>query len=316
MNEFFSSLGADLRDKRFMPILVVLGVALIAAVAWAALGGKSSTSSPPVAGTVASVPGAGAGMPITEAPATAPKQALAETTSGAPHQKGTPRDPFKPLPGAKKESSSSSSSSSSASSGGTTPGSSPASSSTPSSAPGSSKTSSPTESTTTSKPKYYIHYHVTVRFGLATEAEAGAEEAPKEEAAAAEEGAASEAEEGAAAKLKLYQNLSVDQALPGKKNAQLIYMGVVVKTGDAAVFAFTGKTRLHGAGHCKPSKKKCVAIELKVGKSETLEVTGPTGEAVIYRLKLVSIKKSVSTKAPTASTARASAQVAQVAPGR
>jgi hypothetical protein len=306
MNEFFSSLGADLRDKRFMPILVVLGVALIGAVAWAALGGKSSTGSPPAAGTVAGNANVSTGMPITEAPATAPKQALAETTTGAPHQKGTPRDPFKPLPGAKKEASSSSSNA--ASSGGTTAGSSSTSSSTPSSTPSSSKTSSPTESTTTSKPKYYVHYHVTVRFGLVTEEAVATEEAPEEEATATEEGATSQ--EGAAAKLRLYKNLSVDQALPKKKDAQLVYLGVVLKTGNTAVFALTGKTKLHGAAHCKPSKKECKAIELKAGKSERLEVTGPTGETVTYKLKVVSIKKSVSTNASTASTAHASSKVA------
>jgi hypothetical protein len=276
MNEFFSSLGADLRDRRFLPILVALGVALIAAVAWAALGGGSSTGSPPAAATVANGASADTGMPITKAPETAPKQAVAETTSGAPRQKGTPRNPFKPLPGAKKESSSSSSSAtvtsskSAASSGGATPESTP--------------TSSPSESKPSTKQRYYIHYHVTAEFGVVPAPEEGAEES-------------------APAQLTTYKDMRLNQALPSKKNPQLVFLGVVLKTGDTAVFALTGETILHGPAACKPSATQCKAIELKAGQVETLEVVGASGQVVTYELKVVSIEKSQA----AATTARAHA---------
>jgi hypothetical protein len=290
MNEFFASLGADLRDRRFLPILVVLGVALLAAVAWAALGGGSSTGTPPAAVTATGGASAGTGMTITEAPATAPKQALAETTSGAPRQKGTPRNPFKPLPGAEKESSSSrsgatvTSSKGAASSGGTTPESN-GTSSTP--------TGSPTESQPSTKPRYYIHYHVTAEFGVVPEPEEGSEES-------------------APAQLTTYKNMRLNEALPSKQAPQLVFLGVVLKTGDTAVFALTGETILHGPAACKPSATQCKAIELKAGQAETLEVVGATGQVVTYELKVSSIEKS-QTAATTARARAASKAIAKAA---
>ena len=135
MNDFLKSLRSDLLDKRFLPVLAVLGVALLAALAYAVLGAKGSSTSPtPSAGVASSVRKATAVVSISQAPAN-PNQAVAETTSGASkqHSSGKTRDPFTPLPEAKKattgiaKGSSSSSTSSPASgkstesSGGTTP---------------------------------------------------------------------------------------------------------------------------------------------------------------------------------------------------
>jgi hypothetical protein len=102
------------------------------------------------------------------------------------------------------------------------------------------------------------------------------------------------------AQLKTYANMALDEPLPGKDNPQVVYLGVVVPAGKAAVFGLTGEAILHGSATCKPSPTQCQAIELQVGQSETLEVLEADGTAVTYELKLVSIDKSVS----TASTAR------------
>ncbi len=47
MNDFFTSLKSDLLDKRFLPVLVVLAVALVAAVGYAVLGSGGSSTTPP-----------------------------------------------------------------------------------------------------------------------------------------------------------------------------------------------------------------------------------------------------------------------------
>ena len=102
MNDFLNSLKADLLDRRLLPCSRWLGVALVAALAYAVLGGGSSTSPPdPVARASAGVTGH---RRRRDQPG--PRnlsQAVAETTSGA--SSSTPalsRNPFTPLPGASK----------------------------------------------------------------------------------------------------------------------------------------------------------------------------------------------------------------------
>lgn len=94
--------------------------------------------------------------------------------------------------------------------------------------------------------------------------------------------------------LQTYKNMVIDEPLPGKDNPQLVYLGVVLKTGKDAVFGLTGEAILHGNATCKPSPTQCQGIELGVGQTETLEVVGPTGQPVTYELKLLSISKSLS----------------------
>jgi hypothetical protein len=292
MSEFFSSLGADLRDRRFLPILAALGVALIAAVAYAVLGGGSSTGSTPAPRASTHITGVGATVTITKAPETSSKQALAETTGGAPHQTGSPRDPFKPLPGAKSASSSSQSSSSSSTSNGSSAsgkGSSSSSSGESPSGAGGANPSTPSKPSAPSKPRYYIHYHVTAEFGVVPAPVEGAPAQP--------------------AQLKTYKDMPLNEPLPSKEDPQLVFLGVVLKTGKSAAFALTGEAILHGSAVCKPSATQCQAIELQAGQSETLEVFNAAGQPVTYELKLVSIAKSVS----SARAARAHAAVAAVA---
>ena len=80
-----------------------------------------------------------------------------------------------------------------------------------------------------------------------------------------------------------------------------MYLGVVLRTGKAAVFELTGEVIIHGSAKCLPSAVHCQAIELQVGQSETLESIEPNGTPVTYEIKLVSISRSET----TASAARA-----------
>jgi hypothetical protein len=276
MSEFFSSLKSDLLDRRFLPVLALLGVALLAALAYAVLGAHSSTSSTPPASSSASSGAKGANGAIAISQAPAPNRAVAETTSGSHQHTSTPHNPFTPLPGAKKAASSTAASKGSGSSG--------------TSSSGSGKSTSSTGGTTpatTLKPiapakRVIIHFHVTAQFGVVPVVAEGAPPQP--------------------AQLQTYKNMAIDEPLPGKDNPQLVYLGVVLKTGKDAVFGLTGEAILHGSATCKPSPTQCQGIELGIGQTEKLEVVGPTGQPVTYELKLLSITKSVSS---TASTARA-----------
>jgi hypothetical protein len=132
----------------------------------------------------------------------------------------------------------------------------------------------------------YIHYHVTAEFGLVPPAIAGAPAQP--------------------AQLKTYPNMALDEPLPSKDNPQLLFLGVVLRTGKDAVFALTGAAILHGNAVCKPSPTQCQAIQLPIGQSETLEVLEANGQSATYELKLVSISKSVG-NASSATAHKASA---------
>ena len=279
VSDFFASLKEDLLGKRMLPVLVVLGVALVAAVGYAVLGGGSSAAPTPVTASAPAGASAAVGdIAVSQAPAN-PNQPVSETTEGTSKQHhGVAHDPFTPLPAAKTASSAStkSSTTSSASSPSTTP----SAGSTPSAPSSGGTTPTTPKETTPAKPKVYVHYHVTAQFGVVPVVAEGAPAQP--------------------AQLKTYKDMALDEPLPGKANPQLVYLGVVLRTGKEALFGLTGAAILHGSGSCQPSATQCQAVDLQVGQSETLEVVEADGSTVTYELKLVSIGKTTS----TASTAR------------
>jgi hypothetical protein len=280
IKDFFVSLKDDLMGRRLLPFLLLMGVALVGAVAYAMLGGGSSASTTPVTASAPAGASAAVGdVTVSQAPVN-PNRPVSETTSGSSKQHGgSARNPFTPLPGAKTAASpSAKSTGASAASGSSTTGSSTSGTST-SSAGGA--TPAPSKETTPAKPeKIYVHYHVTAQLGVVPPSTEGA---PPQVAV-----------------LKTYKDMSLDEPLPGKANPQLVYLGVVLRTGKDVLFGLTGEAILHGSATCQPSPTQCQAIELQVGQSETLEVIEANGSSVTYELKLVSIGKSLS----TASTAR------------
>ena len=86
MTEFLNSLKADLLDRRLLPLLALAGALLVAAVAYAVLGGGSSSSRPTGLAPKSAVP---AGISVTESKAN-PAESVAETTSGASVQRPRP----------------------------------------------------------------------------------------------------------------------------------------------------------------------------------------------------------------------------------
>jgi hypothetical protein len=259
MSDFLKSLKSDLTDRRMLPLVALAGVALLAAAAYAALGGSSSTE--PLPST--SSPTRPVGIVVSQAPSN-PNRAVAETTNGATVQrKGNARNPFAPLAVASVKVTSS-------------PTKKPA-SSTPSKKAAPSKGES--VGVTPTKPatrKIITRFHVTAQFGVVPPPPApGAQQLPTQ--------------------LKTYENLTVDQPLPEKNNAQVVYLGVLLPAGKGAVFALTGEAILHGSATCLPSATQCRAIELLPKQSELLETFDANGNPVTYELKLVSITKTVTT---------------------
>jgi hypothetical protein len=278
VGDFFASLKEDLLGKRMLPFLVVLGVAFVAAVGYAVLGGGSSAAPAPVTASVS--PGASAvgDIAVSQAPAN-PNKPVSETTEGTSKQHhGIAHDPFTPLPEAKKASSASTASSTTSSA--SSPSTTPSAGSTPSAPSSGGTTPTTPKETTPAKPKVYVHYHVTAQLGVVPVVAEGAPAQP--------------------AQLKTYKDMALDEPLPDKANPQLVFLGVVLRTGKEALFGLSGAAILHGSGSCQPSATQCQAIDLQVGQSETLEVVEADGSTVTYELKLTSISKTTS----TASTAR------------
>jgi hypothetical protein len=299
MIDVLKSLKKDLLGRRLAPFLALVGIALLAAVAYAVVGGGGSSAK-----TSASVAPALPPAPTTVATAAPanPKVAVAETTSGTSYQTGGPtRDPFVPLPQKKTKaalaatpsSSTASPSSASGSSGGSvgspSSGSNPSSgSSTPSSGGGGSSGGSPPSgpsSPAPAKPKKAPVYQVALLFGLAPPV-------------------------GQNPQLTPYENLTKLTPLPSKQNQLLVYAGVG-PTGKGALFTLLEPAILKGNGVCLPSTTQCEEIDVPAGKAEELSYIGETGQPYAYILQVVSITKQEAT-AHTAKAHAAKAHAAKV----
>ncbi len=271
MSEFLKSVKADLTDRRLLPVVATVGVCLLAAVAYAVMGGSSSKPSTAVSASVTSVTHTG-GIVVS---ATTSEKAVAETTNGVSEQRsGTARNPFAPIPGTTPPATSASTGSSSSGSGSST-SSSGSGSSTPTE-----ETKAPEESTKPpAKPKTRTVYHVAIEFGLFP---AGA--TPE------------------TVVLTPYENLRLLTALPTAKQPLIVFRGVT-SGGKAATFSIVGEAILHGVGTCLPSASQCQALDLKPGQSEMLEYLPPGGEPINYELRVVNI--AASKAAAKASAAKA-----------
>jgi hypothetical protein len=276
MNDFLSSVKADLLDRRMLPILALVGAALLAALAYALLGGGGSTASPS-GSTASSAPAVTtpSGIAISQAQSNT-GEPVAETTSGSTHRAGATRNPFAPLPGTKAAGAASTASSPKSSSGSSpsTPGA-PATTSTESGGGSSSGGSSSGGATPTpeakkpaTKEKSQTVYHVAVRFGTAP---AGTPPLT--------------------AQLTPYDDLKRQQPLPDAKQPLIVFRGVIAG-GKRATFTLVGEAILRGSAVCLPSASQCQAINLRPGQTEELEYIPLGGAAITYQLQIVSITSS------------------------
>ncbi len=284
MNELLKSVKADLLDRRLMPIVALVVLALVGAVGYAVVGGGSST--PTGGAAVAGVPSHGTpGIVVTPAQATTAQAVLETTNGGAAQRNGAAHDPFSLLPAAKAAAAALSSPKGGGGSGAGASAGATKSSTTPST--GSSTPATPTPSTpkpvTPEKPKTL--YTVAVQLGALPLAP-GAE-------------------------LKPYNGITKATPLPSKTEKVVEFLGVTVTSkSTSAAFAVGGEVILHGAGVCLPSAAQCKLIDLEEGKSEQLEYLLPTGQSVTYELKVVSIASNKASGASVARVLKAQAKAA------
>jgi hypothetical protein len=280
MSAILRSLKSDLLDRRLLPILLLLGLALAGAVAYVVLDGGGSSPSGAAPSSAAIVPAAtpsasGPALPVSQAP-TDPNAAVAETTNGARYQhKAGSHDPFTPLQGkaaaVTPSSSGSSSSAKSSSSPENKPGSSTKTSSSTSSTPSSSTPSGGSPSTppvstqVAPKPKPKPVYLVTVQFGRVSSVP------------------------GVLPQLTPYPDLKHLQELPSSDDTLIVFGGARAN-GKGALFALSREAILKGQADCIPSASQCEVIDLAPGDSEELTYLEPDGESVPYELKVVSIE--------------------------
>jgi cytoskeletal protein RodZ len=268
MRTFLDSLRADLSDRRVLPLVVALCVALVAALGYAILGGHGSSAAPTPSAATASAPtsAANSGVAVTQV-SLGTNKAVSETTSGAPRAQRNVSNPFKPLPTPKAKS---------ATAGGAKPAG--GASSSPSGAGGSGSSSSSSGSSQAAparkpskpaaqKPKQpAIVYKASVEFGLAAN---GAQ----------------------AAQLKSYENLELSASIPSAKSPVVVFKGVT-SSGKVGKFELAGEILVHGPAQCLPSAQQCLAIGLQVGQGEQLEYLPGNGAAVLYELKLTGIAQA------------------------
>jgi hypothetical protein len=273
MTDFLGSVKADLLDRRILPILVLLGVALVGALAYALLGGGGSASTPaPVVSPVSPLSTAvsASSISVTQAP-TGTGQPVAETTSGSAHRSaGASRNPFAPLPGAQatgtpvSEATPGSSESSSTSSPSTTSG---TGSEAGSESPGGGGSSTP-QAKQPSKAKKQTVYTVAALFGAVP---AGSP--------------------SPSPTLTPYEHLKRQQPLPSSTQPLVVFRGVTAG-GKSASFTLVGEAILRGGATCLPNPAQCEVIDLKQGQVEELEYVPLEGAPVVYQLQVVSIDAS------------------------
>ena len=274
MTDFLNNLKADLTDRRLLPLVAVTVVALVAAVAWAVLAGGSSSSSGSSTTSIHAVvlpsgPAAGTGL---VASSVSTENAVAETASGFASQRhGSSRDPFTPLPGS--ASSSTSTTAAKTASASTTTTSSSSSSSSSSKATGS-ETSSSTPAKPTKPAIQKTVYTTAVLFGVVP---AGTPPAN--------------------AQLTAFPALKLSTPLPNASQPLIVFRGVTKGKVVSATFTLVGEAILHGQGSCLPEPQDCQAIDLRPGQAEQLEYIPPSGQPVVYELRVVSITATTASAA-------------------
>lgn len=285
MSDFFSPLKSDLLDRRFLPVLVLLGVALVAALAYAVLGVGGSSSPTRPTPSIASSTTAKATIAISQAPVSS-SQAVAETTSGTSKQRsGKARNPFTPLPSTKPKTAAAAASSTTSSAGSST-GSSGSSSSSSGTSQGSGGTSTSGTSPKPAKPKPPRQvYQVNVLFGVAP---AGT---PSQNI-----------------QLTSFNDLTRLDPLTAGGEAPLVFAGVTAG-GHSAIFTLVREVILHGPAVCRPSASQCQAIQLAPGQSEELEYVLSSSQTLVYKIELVSITAVKASAAKAARVFRAESKV-------
>jgi hypothetical protein len=267
MNNLLNSIKSDLSDRRLLPIVVLLGLALAAAIAYSVLaGGSSGSPATPIAATGAGPTTAPSGSRSVTLISANSHAAVSETTDGASYQRQEgAHDPFVqlPVPAAPKTQTSStkasgaSSTTTSAPSGQTT-------ATKPSSGGGTTPAPAPQPAPHKPKVVHRLVFNVGVLFGLAPTTP------------------------GQTSQLTPYADLKRLEPLPSSSEPLVMFEGAS-SDRKSAIFTLTREAIVKGAGICLPSSVQCEAVQLAVGQSEELQYLQANGESVTYELALVTI---------------------------
>lgn len=280
MRELLEAVKADLQDRRLRPLVIVVGVALIAALAFVVLGG-SSPSSTPTASTE-SVKGAPIAAPsLPSSGASNPQEAAAETTYGHHARDGKIVDPFTELATststtttASKGSSSGSSGSGGPSSKGSGSSASPASGSSGSSTPSGGGSSSSSPPPPPPKPKTHVEVTANVELGPAPTTA------------------------GEPVQLTTYKHVKLGTALPSKSHPLVVLKAATMSLKDtslSATFALASSPIVNGPGKCLPSDSQCESVKLTNGQLEELQYAEENGQTVTYLLRVAAVFKKTFT---------------------
>lgn len=241
MTELLRAIREDLTSRRMLPLLVLAVGLLAGAVAYAALGGKTSQSvaSAPPRSNLPAVPGPS----VSSTPAD-PNDAVAETTNGSSFQHGGHvHNPFKPLPSSESKSSGSGTSSSSgqqgtsagAGTGGSVPGGGESSPSGAGEAPQGGV-----------EPATQTVYEVSGKLQRLTST--GKPDGKPE----------------------LLSKMAYLRAQPSSKKPLFAYVGVA-SGGNGALFLLLSPAIVHGPAHCLPGPANCEALYIKPSQAEELQ---------------------------------------------
>jgi hypothetical protein len=267
MSEFFGSIRADLTDRRLLPVVALVGVCLIAALAYAVLGGSGGSAAPTAAAPATVTPPSG-GISVNAA---TPEQAVAETTDGVKEQNGgKARDPFSPLAG----------------SASTTTAAVPTSAATPVSSSGSAGAGGST--ITTPETSGAAEPPAEVKGGTGGQGKSKSKKAKTVYDVAVEFGELPAGTTPEAAQLTPFTKLKLQTPLPSAELPLLVFRGVTAK-GSSATFTLVGEAILSGTGACLPSATQCEAVDLKPGETEQLSYLAGSGQTVVYELRVIGI---------------------------
>jgi hypothetical protein len=282
MTEMLQSIKADLLSRRLLPLVGLLGVALLVAAGYALSGGSSGGSAPPATPPSASSPALPPGLAVVVAGPNA-HAIVAETPAGKHYQSaGATRNPFAPLPSAGspasstpgKPSSGSSSTGSPSNAGGTDSTGAPSAGS----SPGTGAPATPTLPKPAPQP-IHVGLTSTQSYGVALALTTTA---------------------GGLNTIDPLERLSV---LPSEQQPLLVYLGVL-KGGREALFVVQPGTVVSGPGTCAPGPTDCEILSLGQEQVESLAVRAGSGTASVALFAVTAIKVDEYSSVAVANRAR------------
>jgi hypothetical protein len=253
VSELLKSLRSDILDRRVLPIVVLLGLALAGALAYAVLSGASSAKPVAAASPVTPPAPRGATLAVAQAPAN-PHAAVSETTEGGRyrHREGS-HNPFTQFASPKTPTTSAAKSAS--------PAPSPESKPTPASSGGAGTTPAPPAPAPKPKTVHHIVETVSVLFGPAPTTP------------------------GQLSQLTPYATVKQGEPLPSAEDPVLVFKSLG-PDNKSALFTFAREVIPKGPATCKPSASQCESILLPLGGAEELSILEPSGQTVVYELVL------------------------------